>query len=110
MCNVDKMRVVKQLLFLIEFYYRFWIDVNKVIDRLYLRNYKDVKCKENYNFDVFKELIFKLNTLVAEQIFIWVVRFKKIFGVMLKSYFLFFYYRMVVRRNRYIEKCYKNNV
>lgn len=74
------------------------------------RNHKDAKCKENYNPDVLKELIPKLNTPVAEQTFIWAARFKKILGAMPKSHFLFFYHRMVVRRNRYTEKCYKNNV
>ena len=78
--------------------------------RLHLKNHKDVKCKQNYNPDVLKELLPKLNTPVAEQTFIWASRFKKILAAMPKSHFLFFYHRMVVRRNRYTEKCYKNNV
>ena len=110
MCNVDKMRVAKQPLPLTEPYHTLWIDVNKVIDRLHLKNHKDVNCKKNYNPDVLKDLIPKLNTPVAEQTFIWAARFKKILGAMPKSHFLFFYHRMVVRRNRYTEKCYKNNV
>ena len=110
MCNVDKMRVAKQPLPLGEPYHRLWMDVNKVIDRLHLKNHKDVKCKQNYNPDVLKELLPKLNTPVAEQTFIWASRFKKILAAMPKSHFLFFYHRMVVRRNRYTEKCYKNNV
>ena len=110
MCNVDKMRVAKQPLPLTEPDNRLWLDVNKVIDRLHLKNDKDVKCKENYNPDVLKELFPKLNTPVAEQTFIWTARFKKILEAMPKSHFLFFYQRMVVRRNHYMEKCYKNNM
>lgn len=110
MCNVDKMTVAKNSLPLEPPYDMLWLNVNKVIDRLHLKNHKNPRCKENYNPEVLKEKFPKLNTPVAEQTFIWASRFKKILGVMPKSHFLFFNHRMVVRRNRYTEKCYKKNM
>ena len=110
MCNVDRMRVARHPLPLKEPFHRLWLDVNKVIDLLHLKNHKDPKCKKEYNPEALKESLPKLNTPVAEQTFIWSARFKKILGAMPKTHFLFYYHRMVVRRNRYTEKCYKNNV
>lgn len=110
MCNVDRMTVAKQPLPIRPPYDKLWLQVNKVIDKLHLKNYKNPRCKELYNPESVKEKCPKLNTPVAEQTFIWASRFKKILGAMPKSHFLFFYHRMVVRRNKYTEKCYKNNM
>ena len=110
MCNVDRMTVAKQPLPIRPPYDKLWLQVNKVIDKLHLKNHKNPRCKELYNPESVKEKCPKLNTPVAEQTFIWASRFKKILGAMPKSHFLFFYHRMVVRRNRYTEKCYKNNM
>ena len=110
MCNVDRMTVAKQPLPIRPPYDKLWLQVNKVIDKLHLKNHKNPRCKELYNPESVKEKCPKLNTLVAEQTFIWASRFKKILGAMPKSHFLFFYHRMVVRRNKYTEKCYKNNM
>lgn len=110
MCNLDKMVVCRKPLPLKAPYDRLWLEVNKVIDRLHLRNHKNPKCKEMFNLDSLREKFPKLNTPVAKQTFIWASRFKKILGAMPKSHFLFFYHRMVVRRNRYTEKCYQNNI
>ncbi len=110
MCSVNKMLVAKQPLPLGKPFDTLWLDVNKVIDRLHLKNHKDPRCKELYSSDSLKDKIPNLNTPVAEQTFVWAARFKKILGAMSKRHFLFFYHRMVVRRNRYTEKCYKANI
>ena len=62
-------------------------------------------CRELYNPDALKDRFTHLNTPMAEQTFVWAARFKKILGAMPKSHFLFFYHRMVCRRNDYTEKC-----
>ena len=109
MCNVEKMLIARQKLPLEAPYDRLFVEVNKVIDLLHIRNHIDLKCKEIFNPDKLKELYPQLNTPVAEQTFIFASRFKKILGAMLKSHFLFFYHRILIRRNRYTEKCYKAN-
>ena len=74
-----------------------------------MRNHKDPQCKIKYGSDDLKEKYPHLNTPVAEQTFIWAGRFKKIMCAMPKRRFLFFYHRMVIRRNRYIAVCYQEN-
>lgn len=110
MCNVDRMHVAKEPLPIRPPYDKLWLEINKVIDKLHLKNHKNPRCKEVYNPEALKEKFPKLNTPIAEQTFIWASRFKKILGAMPKRHFLFFYHRMVVRRNKYTEKCYKNNM
>lgn len=109
MCNVNKMAVAKQELPLEAPYDELWLKINKVIDLLHLKNHKDEKCFELYNPASLKEKIPKLNTPVAEQTFVWAGRFKKFLCAMPKCHHLFYYHRMVCRRNRYTEKCYKAN-
>ena len=109
MCNVGKMLIARQKLPLEAPYDRLWLEVNKVIDLLHIRNHIDLKCKEILNPNKLKQLYPQLNAPVAEHTFIWALRFKKILGAMPKSHFLFFYHRMVIRRNRYTEKWYKAN-
>lgn len=110
MCNLDKMLVAWKRLPLEQPYDEIWLSINKVTDCLHLRNHKDPRCKELYNPDALKEKFPNLNTPVAEQTFVWASRFKKILGAMPKNHFLFYYHRMVVRRNRYTEKCYEANI
>ena len=105
MCNLDNMKVARQPLPLQQPFDKLWLLIRKVIDRLHLRNHKKSKCKEDYNPDLLPETDGKLNTLVAEQTFVWAGRFKKIMAAMKKSHFMFFYHVMVKMRNRYTEKC-----
>lgn len=44
MCNVCRMFCIKKFLFLNSFFDKIWLKVIKVIDRLYLRNYKNKEC------------------------------------------------------------------
>ncbi|XP_074625879.1 uncharacterized protein LOC141884088 isoform X2 [Acropora palmata] len=109
MCNLDKLRVAKKQLPLPEPYNLMWLKVRKIVDRLHMRNHIDPRCKITYGSDDLKEKYPHLNTPVAEQTFIWAGRFKKIMCAMPKRRFLFFYHRMVSRRNRYIAVCYQEN-
>lgn len=79
-----------------------WLKIKKVIDRLHLKNHKNPDCAKNFSAEPLTEIYPNLNTMVAEQTFTWASRYKKI-------RFLFYYHRMVVRRNRCITKCYKAN-
>lgn len=90
-------------------YDQLWLKITKIIDRLHIKNHKGRYCKEKYGSDSLKEKFPELNTPVAEQTFVWAASFKKIFCAMPKIRSMFFYHRMVVRRNRYTSKCYKNN-
>lgn len=107
MCNLDKLRASKLPLPFPEPYNMMWLKVTKVIDRLHLRNHKSPTCRKKYSCDPLKEKFKCLNTPVAEQVFSWSARYKKILCAMPKRHFLFFYHRMVVRRNRYTVRCYK---
>ena len=109
MCNLDKLRVAKKQLPFPEPYNLMWFKVQKIVDRLHMRNHKDPRCKITHGSDDLKEKYPHLNTPVAEQTFIWAGRFRKIMCAMPKRRFLFFYYRMVSRRNRYIAVCYQEN-
>lgn len=55
MCYVDGMKVVKKFLFLLVLFDKMWLVINKVIDSLYIRNYKDIECKKKYDLVKFKE-------------------------------------------------------
>ena len=107
MCNVCKMLCVKKPLPLEPPFDKMWLKITKVIDRLHLRNHKSKLCHEIYSPELLKEKHPNLNTPVAEQVFTWSARFKKILCAMPKERFLFYYHRMVVRRNRYTSKCHR---
>lgn len=110
MCNLDRLLVARKPLPLTPPYDKMWLKITKLIDRLHMKNHKGKDCKTKYSADSLKEKFPELNTPVAEQTFVWAARYKKIFCAMPKNRSLFFYHRMVVRRNRYTAKCYKSNV
>ena len=109
MCNLDRLKAVRKLLPLPPPFNNIWLKINKVIDRLQMRNRKQPECKTKYSSDLLNDRIPGLNTLVAEQISVWASKFKKIMCAMPKRRQLFFYHRMVIRRNTYTIKCYKEN-
>ena len=107
LCNVDKMRAARKPLPLPEPYDKIWLKIRKIVDRLHLRNHKNPDCRVKYGIDDLKERFPCLNTPVAEQVFVWSSRFKRIMCAMPKRRHLFFYHRMVIRRNNYVSKCYQ---
>ncbi len=110
MCHVDGMKVAKKPLPWSAPYDKMWSSINKVIDSLHIRNHKDAKCKENYDPIKLKEQLPGMNTMAAEQTFVWLARFKKILCSMPKTHHLFFLHRIVVHRNRYTVSCYKRGL
>lgn len=109
MCHLDGLRAAKNLLPLPSPWDKAWISVNKIIDKLHIKNHKDNTCKEKYNPSGLKEEMPGANTMAAEQTFVWLSRFKKILCPMPKIHHLFYLHRMVKHRNRYTVHCYKNN-
>ena len=63
----------------------------------------DRKCKELYNPEKLKEEHPGYNTMVCEQTFAWLSRYKKILNSMPKIHHHFYLHRMVKRRNNYIN-------
>ena len=107
MCNACRMLCARQPLPLNPPFDKIWLKVTKVIDRLHLRNHKNKECHQLFSPEPFKEKNPHLNTPVAEQVFTWAARFKKILCAMPQERFLFYYHRMVVRRNRYTSRCHR---
>lgn len=109
MCNVCKMVCVKKPLPLEPPFDTMWLKITKLIDRLHLCNHKNKLCQEIYSPEPLKEKYPNLNTPFTEQVFIWSATFKKILCAMPQERFLFYYHRMVVRRNRYTAKCHSES-
>lgn len=109
MCNLCRLKASQKPLPLPQPYNQMWLKISKIIDSLHIRNHKNPQCMEKYSPEPWKEKFPGLNTPVAEQTFTWSSRFKKIMCAMPKGRFLFFYHRMVVRRNGYISHCYSKN-
>lgn len=66
MCNLDKFCIVRKLLFFFELYNLMWFKVWKIVDCLYMKNYKNLECKVKYGSDDFKEKFLCLNIFVVE--------------------------------------------
>lgn len=85
-----------------------WKDINKIIDSLHIKNHVDTKCKEKYSPEDIKKQHPTYNTMVCEQTFAWLSRYKKIVSAMPKVHHHFYIHRMVKKRNEYISYCYNN--
>ncbi|CAB4025368.1 Hypothetical predicted protein [Paramuricea clavata] len=105
MCHLNSLRASRKDLPLPPPFDKMWQSVGKVIDRLHLRNHKDPSCKINYDPD--KVLPENLNTMAAEQVNVWASRLKRIMVAMPYVHHMFFFHRMVKKRNSYTEFCYK---
>lgn len=66
MCYLDGLKVVEVFLFWFFFWDKVWMLVKKIIDSLYIRNYKDKSCKEKYDLVMLKEEFFDGNIMVVE--------------------------------------------
>ena len=106
MCHLDCLRAAQRPLPLPHPYNTMWQEVTKIIDSLHITNHKDERCLEKYSPSQVKEDHPHYNTMVCEQTFVWLSRYKKIVCSMPKNHHLFFIHRMVKRRNRYTERCY----
>ena len=89
MHNLCKIRSARSALPLPKPYDELWLKIKNVINRLHLRNHKEKNCKIEFTAEPLKEIHPDLNTMVAEQTFVWVSRFKKILNAMSMQRFLF---------------------
>ena len=90
-----------------------WLNLNKAIDGLHLKNHKNKQCHAEFNpkriSDMYPDLAETKNTMAAGQTFVWLGRFKKITSSLSKTHHLFYLHRTVLRRNSYTVHCYKTN-
>ena len=80
MCHVDNLKIARKNLPLPHPYNKLWKCINKVTDRLHLRNHVDQKCHTLYNPDDNIPKTYK--TMACEQTFVWASRFKKVMCAM----------------------------
>ena len=107
MCHIDELKLLHVKLNLTEPFCNMWQKINKVIDDLHIRNHTRPSCKTLYNPDQVKTLYPEANTMQCEQTFAWLARYKKILNSTSKVNFHFMLHRLVVGRNSYTERCYK---
>ena len=105
MCHLNSLKAARKDLPLPHPFDKMWHSVIKVIDRLHLINHKDPSCKVKYNPD--DVLSKSFNTMAAEQVNIWASRLKRIMVPMPYVHHMFFFHRMVKKRNAYTQLCYK---
>ena len=101
MCHLNNLKVARRPLPLPGNLAHIWLDVNKIIDDLHIKNHKDPRCKQ------YRAPAEIGNTMSCEQTFAWLSRYKKILSAMPKTHHHFYLHRMVTRRNEYISRCYK---
>ena len=109
MCNIERMNVTKMPLPLPPPMDTLWMNIGKIIDVFHFGNHVSPECKERFSPAKLKESNPNFNTQAGEQTFVWVSRFQHILCSMTKTHHLFYLHRMVLRRNAYTAKCYKNN-
>ena len=111
MCQIVKLRVAQNDLPLPTPFNGMFKSINKIVDALHIRNHTQEMCHSDLHpdniYEMYPELRGTRNTQAAEQTFVWLGRFKKIVSSMNKVHHLFYLHRLVVRRNRYIGKCYR---
>lgn len=108
MCNLAKLKVARNPLPFPPPLDGIWHNVDKIVDSFHVKNHVSAKCREQFSPARIKAENPNYNTQAGEQTFVWVGRFKHILCSMNKTHHLFYLHRMVLRRNLYSEKCYKN--
>ena len=109
MCHLDNLRVSKRPLPLPGDLKYIWQDTfGKIIDTLHIHNHVDKECQVKYSPQELKENNEDFNTMVCEQTFAWLSRYKKILCSMPKIHHHFYLHRMIKRRNTYISYCYSH--
>lgn len=105
-CNLAKMNLAKTPL--PPPLTQLWMNETKIIDSFHLKDHVSPSCKEHFSPAPYKAMHPYLNTQAGEQTFTWLHRFRFILSAMPKVHHLFYLHRMVLRRNKYTVKCYKN--
>ena len=105
MCHLNNLKASRRPLPLPGDLKYIWLDVQKIIDSLHIKNHKDIQCQQYDPKQVLAEDS-TMNTMSCEQTFAWLSRYKKILCAMPKTHHHFYLHRMVKRRNNYISWCY----
>ena len=108
MCNLAKLKVARNPLPLPPPLNDVWINVTKIIATFHFKNHISPKCRDEFSPSEVKSNHPNYNTQAGEQTFVWVGRFRHILCSMNKTHHLFYLHQMVLRRNKYTAKCYKN--
>lgn len=108
MCNLDRLKVARTPLPFEPPFDQLWLSIVKIIDVFHFRNHVSVHCRETYSPAKIKELHPDYNTQAGEQTFIWAGKFKHILCSMTKTHHFFYLHTMVLLRNKYTSKCYRN--
>ena len=107
MCHVDGMKVACKDLPFLSPLSRVWQCIVKVIDKLHIRNHKDVKCKTIYNPE--GKVPDGYNTMAAEKTFVWASRLKCILCAMPRLHHFFYILWFLKLRNFYTQRCHKSS-
>jgi hypothetical protein len=89
-------------------YDKMWKKISKIIDGLHIQNHIRDDCRTLYNPAKFHDRFpqkTSANTMVAEQTFSWLTKYKKQMCAMNKPNQIFFMHRLCIRRNAYNFKC-----
>ena len=107
MCNLANMKLWREPLPIKSFPDLWHNNLIKIIDSVHLHNHKRDSCKRDFNPSILKKVMPNGNTMVCEETFAWLSRYKKILNVLPKHRFEFMLHRLVVHRNKYTEYCHK---
>jgi hypothetical protein len=108
MCNLNALKAFQIDLPAEKPYNMMWKRITKLIDGLHIRNHVRDDCRILYDPNKFKERFPEklfANTMVAEQTFSWLGKYKKQMCAMNKHNQMFFMHRLCIRRNEYTAKC-----
>ena len=108
MCHIDELKLLNKPLSLPAPFDKMWGSINKVIDPLHIRNHTREKCQQLYSPKSVTSKYPEANMMQCEQTFAWLGRYKKILNSTPKTTFQFLLHRLVVGRNSYTERCYKD--
>ena len=91
MCHLNNLKVARQPLPLPGDLAYLWLDMKKIADDLHIKNHLHPRCEQYRTPAVIG------NTIVCEQMFAWLSRYKKILSAMSKTHHHFYLHRMVLR-------------
>ena len=106
-CNLANMKIWREPLPLKNLSNMWSDNIVKIIDSVHLHNHKHESCKILYNPAILKKNMPDANTMICEETFAWLLRYKKILNSLPKNRFEFMLHRLVIHRNHYTEYCYK---
>ena len=104
-CNLANMKLWREPL-PIKMLPNLWHDhLVKIIDSVHLHNHRRESCKTDFNPAILKKELPGANTMICEETFAWLSRYKKILNALPKHRFEYMLHRLIIHRNRYTEYC-----